>query len=731
MQATAPYNFVPASETVVFPSWADQVSHDVPFRDGLCGYLDLEITTHTPLFIRGHDRAGAFFQTPDGNPALPGTSLRGMLRTVVQIASFGKLGPVNDRRLSMRDLHDADYRRKLASVSAGWLREDRRREYDGPGEDGSPRWTIQPCHFAKIEYGLLQTLFPGFDPGTRRPAHEKYGDPALTGGSLQQRLDVRVSSPAAARRRPHSRAIGDYGEVTRINPTAGTAGTIVLTGQPQEYRPGLQRRKHHDFFFYGSVGLPIDVPFAKRRDFSFIHSTGGEQHRLDSNPNPDWAFWLEKMRNDEPVPVFFLLDAAGVLRAFGLAMMFRLACEKTTGDVVLAAQSKAQDTRPDLAELIFGRVFRSGGTTLALRGRVSLEAAVPDPKKHPKVLDPITNRVLGAPRASYYPNYLVQNVPLGPGSPPYITYNSADAKARGWKRYPSRDAVIPLPTAPTPNVAVAPFAPLTAGARFKTRLHFHNLRRVELGAVLWALDFGGRTDCRHGLGLAKPYGYGAISLEVTHSELIPNDAQFEASAHLDLVALRDEFRAFMEGEAPGWESGDEIYQLLTMARPPQDPAQLEKLTPMVLDPAPGGRNGFRAVKQAGGRPLPRYGEPDGLAAHGRECAAHPPPTPEFLPPSRSTPASVPTTSPPASRPTAFDEKLNVIRALKSNLMGQADRYLDWFASLEDPEERKRAAEALVTTATAKSVKKKAQERSADGKPSRWAAVWEEYSKGRS
>ena len=49
---TAPYNFVPLSRKVFFPDWAGQVSHDLPFSDGVSGELTCELTTHTPIYVR-------------------------------------------------------------------------------------------------------------------------------------------------------------------------------------------------------------------------------------------------------------------------------------------------------------------------------------------------------------------------------------------------------------------------------------------------------------------------------------------------------------------------------------------------------------------------------------------------------------------------------------------------------------------------------------------------------
>ena len=87
---TAPYNFVPLSRSVYFPPWAPQASQDWPFEDGLCGVLDYEVEALGPLFVRGQQPPGArtleFFKTPDGKFAIPGSSLRGLLRNIVRAA---------------------------------------------------------------------------------------------------------------------------------------------------------------------------------------------------------------------------------------------------------------------------------------------------------------------------------------------------------------------------------------------------------------------------------------------------------------------------------------------------------------------------------------------------------------------------------------------------------------------------------------------------------------------
>ena len=65
---SAPFNFVPLSEKVFFPHWTEQVSHDIPFEDGMSGELKVTITAECPLFIRNHEINGNKFY--ENNPLL-------------------------------------------------------------------------------------------------------------------------------------------------------------------------------------------------------------------------------------------------------------------------------------------------------------------------------------------------------------------------------------------------------------------------------------------------------------------------------------------------------------------------------------------------------------------------------------------------------------------------------------------------------------------------------------
>ena len=113
----SPYNFVPLSPIVIFPGWAGQVSHDIPFKDGISGKIDLEVTLKSDTYIKDSEEGSekffkATFINKDGKPeekfVIPGTSFKGMIRNVLEIATLGKMQKFNDDRYSIRDLNNSN-----------------------------------------------------------------------------------------------------------------------------------------------------------------------------------------------------------------------------------------------------------------------------------------------------------------------------------------------------------------------------------------------------------------------------------------------------------------------------------------------------------------------------------------------------------------------------------------------------------------------------------------------
>jgi CRISPR-associated protein (TIGR03986 family) len=622
----SPYNFVPLSSAVFLPNWGDEASHDTPFPDGICGTFELVVRAESPIFVRDPRTPKEHFQTPDGTYAIPGSSLRGALRNIVEIASFGKMPKelVNDDRYGVRDLHNRELyndhmsvivdRKPIPLVTAGWLRRLPSAPAKPQGSDDEvPVAVIEPCDFAKLEYALLRAAaldrkISGFEPGRKQSSVDKYE----RWGRVSREIDCSVD---VLRRFGECGCLGSYGRVlAALKSGTSRRGTLVFTGQPQTdtpnraRRPGAGNPKHHDFVFF-EPNDTTSLPVSRRAfdDFVFVHGDRGQQGRTTINPNPEWGFWKKTFDRGDRVPVFFLLEPnERKLRAFGLAMMFRLAYRLSVHDAVRNGQAGFGGRSLDLAECLFGRVAQETGTepnddaaTEALAGRVSIGLAKCETNvDRRRNEDNRVTAVLSGPKATFYPSYMRQEQ-VGR----YATFMDPDAVIAGWKRYRPRKAESNprLPANVNLDKVATTFVPLPAGTTYRARVRVHNLKTEELGALVWAIRLGREEGAFHTIGMARPLGCGraklaveAISLMTNRGE-VPNDPDAFLSSCEDSYVLQMERFALEKHVTGGWRGSDQVLQLLGCAKPIPDNSDSGRY--MQLD-HPDYRNEFVEAKKA-------------------------------------------------------------------------------------------------------------------------------------
>lgn len=512
---------------------------------------------HSPM----HD----FFVSAIGKTGLnryiiPGTSIKGVLRNVLEIISFGKMSRVSDQRYSLRDLYNRKaYTDKLTSGApsklipmsqSGWLKKN------------GKQWFLKPCKFARVEQSDISKAGQGF-PQDRCSAVDKY---TRYRGAIAN-VPFSVSS-----QRIHSHKNGSikivYDKVNTLGEGSLT-GNLVFTGQPNY-------KKHMEFIFYDECLYNIDVTNLKK-DFEFIHSDPSS-----GKPNPEWEFWREKLERGERVPVFYLTAqgeaASGTSfpESMGLAMMYRLPYALTIGDAVRETNPihfprNTDEFKPDMADLIFG--YCQNGK--ALRGRVHVghfqETEESLSIRNGKTIETL-KAVLGSPKPTFYPNYLEQRHVNGVlvDREDYVTYmDKGKARVRGWKRYPTtaqddQPSAATIPKIPNDNEDMTVlFRPLPKETTFRGKIRFHNLKQEELGAILWTLTWGGNGNCHHQIGMAKPLGFGRIkiTLDMDKSRIIHPE-----EAHIDRREAERTFIEYMEKELGGsWKKSEQLNQLLAMA----------------------------------------------------------------------------------------------------------------------------------------------------------------------
>ncbi len=123
-EAKSPYNFIPLNDKVVKVEQPD-FDFSVYHKDRYNGYLRIKLETKTPLFIKGEEYN--FFSIGD-NIKIPGSSLRGMIRSLLEIVTYSKLNYVDTKRRfyyrwvagSFSTLRKY-YAKKMKGVQGGYL----------------------------------------------------------------------------------------------------------------------------------------------------------------------------------------------------------------------------------------------------------------------------------------------------------------------------------------------------------------------------------------------------------------------------------------------------------------------------------------------------------------------------------------------------------------------------------------------------------------------------------
>lgn len=576
---SAPYNFVPLADWVHTPDWSDKISHDLPFRDGLSGHLDLTITAHTPILV-GREQQPANdnapgevhpYQLPDGRYALPGTALKGMIRSVLEIASFSRMSAVDDVRYGLRDITgkyvSAAYTEKVRNkVRTGFMEVD---------SGGLP--VITPCAMVRLSHRELERWLsiekPIFPPS--RSVAKKY-----------QQWTTICNSHGIERNT--LRFFPSDGEATKLGEPEGVEGVPVWTGQIND--SSKSKGKSRDFIFFAEdKAQRFPVSPGDWRDFLFVH---GDQAEKDAESMSWPGYWKQHYWDGEKIPVFFL--RVGEKTRIGLAYMPRLAGDFSVAEMLAHANpehltGKGREAK-DMAECLFGTVGDLPED--CSKGRVTFHHAVAQGNLRSRAYPPT---ILNGPKASYFPNYLKQRADskrwrlVGKGYATCIaTQEHPKPELRGWKRYPARaGAEIQSLTAEqegNKKMQVILY-PLEEDTKFTTRMSFHNLRPEEFGALCWALSWGGAEGLRHTIGMGKPFGFGQISISITGVDLSPN--------HQDSVEpiwreCRDSFIVHMEQAAKRhgkiWRESPQIRTLFGMADPAKVGLFRGELRYMRLDP---------------------------------------------------------------------------------------------------------------------------------------------------
>lgn len=529
--AVAPYNFVELPEQVV-P--AQPIPPANTYDSNLhTGWINCQLETSSALYIRcgltaqqfskreeSKDKPDFFYTDPNQlRPVLPGSSLRGMLRSLIEIISFSKLdqsrvdgkpsftfravaaksddplGGIYKKTISVRTVKagylicegDQWYIQPAVEMDSQpfiWIRDDKvKAKLTGfiSVEDAA----YYPQYFANVSFGSIRikNIRPFAEQISRNPDQLQHKKGVLiTSGNMAETGSVAGTSP----RKNHC-LVGQRDVKAPRLPISPEAVRI--------YRETLTEFQQNEHAFSSIWGvLQID------RCIFYCPPKPGQPITLFGH-SPNFRIPYLHDGTDRPITIADLIP-----------------------------ENLRNSQLVDLADAIFGYVRPSKAMReQAQAGRVFVSDATCEQTPEADIWlssSAMMPHILSGPKLTTFQHYLTQDKSSKRDLNHYASQPGTKTVIRGHKLYwhKGKSPKIEHPDpANAPETQTTKIRPIKSGVKFTFKIQFENLRDEELGALLWLLKVAQDETYRLSLGMGKPLGMGAIKIESTlHLSNRPN-----------------------------------------------------------------------------------------------------------------------------------------------------------------------------------------------------------------
>lgn len=538
--SSSPYNFVslPAKAVYRYYGIEDLPSHSgftsPDGKDLLSGVVEYELEAKNPIIVSAgvDDKKDAhFFKGADGKYAIPGNTVRGMIRSNLQILSYSDSSEdIEDGNFLYRDVAGngslSDRYKKILNINinkriaqnikAGYIVKKRDGYEIIPAKElkkGTPYFRVDELrlrkivdkNFDKINYlyrsslsreesrlsELNKTVATSKDKGAVREARKSVTRTLLKHSNESQY-------------RPYQAEISfEYdsdGKIVKVGePSAyGNKGWILsggfIAGKRSHYivpEPDLEKSRREIERKY-SEAYKDDCIATKKAEAC----PGGDTLK-SKDRKYDFFLLPEKIGDEHKKPIFYYdLD---VLH-FGFTPYIRMFYTKSIKDGIKLKKKEGLS----YSEALFGFINR-GSEKDSYKSRVSFE----DAKSENGEVDRecIMDMILAGPKPTSYNLYLKQD---RESSKKEIKVYEDDFEIRGVKQYWLKKYIEDPVSEKTNENMKFKIHPLKAGSKFKGKVHFENLCQDELGLLLWSLKL--EEGSYQSIGQAKPYGFGRVEV---------------------------------------------------------------------------------------------------------------------------------------------------------------------------------------------------------------------------
>lgn len=554
--ANAPYNFVPLNRSIVI---ADPLpKHDKYYNENserYTGYIDCIIRTETPVFIGSSITIDEFgkqkesaenkfkksdFFSPGGQLRIPGSSLRGMVRNLVEIVSWSRFGFFEDKNLYYRSFADTsslgiEYNKNINPVdeksgkasykiSAGYIVKKgvkyciypaKEKQYDRISTDEASKLIKNSGQsYSEFDYYEVDNdqhivvsghmldkkdwIINKIDKDTEKEIEipeidiESYRNDVTRGDKVYNLLDKCENDPIVP---CFYFTWTDKNEKKRVS--FGHTGLFRIAYEKSigDHLPAI----HHEHLKYLFT-------------WDNISKEEGDKIRmfLKDELEIGWAktATISKSDNNRTIIISTNKNSAEITIDKNIAklisnneIIYRFTVKKENGKLCI------YDDKLDFAHAIFGA--NTEKTENIFAGRVSFEDAyLVNPDKNPVMNE--SSVTLLEPKPTSFQLYLEQDS----NDLEELKHYNSETRIRGNKFYwhKSKDNWHKNKSGKNENV-ITKIKPVKPKTLFEFRIRYENLSKNELGALLFVLKLP--DGCAHKIGMGKPLGLGSVFIEPT------------------------------------------------------------------------------------------------------------------------------------------------------------------------------------------------------------------------
>lgn len=500
----APYNFIPLSKRVFerYSNINSLPAHNEILKDGYTGTIEYTINCESDLILS--DGKGHFFKDTDGNYAIPGSSIRGMIRNNIMTLGFCSIiDDIENSRFLYRRFATKDP--KIEGMDAKNLN----------GEYTSRLGMKTLKNEKGKSYSILEKVRAGY---IKCIGNEEYE--IVPAKNIDDKHNyLRVSEEILKSKAKDIKGIKYMYYKDKLNDNYSPYCIDNISFELNENNKHLKTIREGNELKFKGVLISSGSILKKQAHYIINEKDEKDPIKIDKE---DIRAYKKYYVKDKKTGTFYLLPRKGEEKAvfyvednnrvyFGFTPYLRLFYDKSVHDGI---PKEHKENVLDYNKALFG--FANGNK--GYKSRLSFN----DAKAEGNIETIKIESVLEDPKPTCIAHYLKQNKKI------YSTYNQ-DFDINGIKFYWFKDSI---PETSNKKDILSYDEALKKGTKLKGSIEFNNLSEDELGLLLYSICL--EKDCFQQIGKGKPYGFGRIKIKDVQLN-IQNNAKRYSSIFSDSV----------------------------------------------------------------------------------------------------------------------------------------------------------------------------------------------------